>query len=50
MAELIPTPKQRISHHIINMLKEKEMDIDEVVKHYLTTSSAGKQYDPLLCI
>ena len=45
MAELFATSKQSISHHIINILKEKELDLDSVVKHYLTTASDGKQYD-----
>ncbi len=45
MAELFGTSKQSISHHIINILKEKELDTDSVVKHYLTTASDGKQYD-----
>lgn len=45
MAELFGTSKQSISHHIINILKEKELDVDSVAKHYLTTASDGKQYD-----
>ena len=45
MAELFGTSKQSISHHIVNILKEKELDTDPVVKHYLTTASDGKQYD-----
>ena len=45
MAELFATSKQTISYHIINILKEKELDINSVVKHYLTTASDGKQYD-----
>lgn len=45
MAELFGTSKQSISHHIINILKEKELDTNSVVKHYLTTASDGKQYD-----
>ena len=39
------TSKRSINRHIINMLKEKELDTDSVVKHYLTTASDGKQYD-----
>lgn len=45
MAELFGTSKQSISHHIVNILKEKELNTDSVVKHYLTTASDGKQYD-----
>ncbi len=45
MAELFGTSKQSISHHIINILKDKELNTDSVVKHYLTTASDGKQYD-----
>lgn len=45
MAELFGTSKQSISHHIINILKEKELNTNSVVKHYLTTASDGKQYD-----
>ena len=44
MAELFGTSKQSISHHIINILKEKELDTNSVVKHYLTTASDGKIY------
>lgn len=45
MAELFGTSKQTVSHHIINILKENELKMDAVVKHYLTTASDGKQYD-----
>lgn len=45
MAELFGTSKQTVSHHIINILKEKELEMNAVVKHYLTTASDGKQYD-----
>jgi len=45
MAELFATSKQLISHHIINILKEKELDDGSVVKHYLTTAADGKNYD-----
>ena len=44
MAELFGTSKQSVSHHIVNILKEKELDVNSVVKHYLTTASDGKQY------
>lgn len=39
MAELFATSKQTISHHVINILKERELDMDSVVKYYLTTES-----------
>lgn len=42
MAELFGTSKQTVSHHIINILKEKELDVDSVVKHYLTTAADRK--------
>lgn len=38
IAELFGTSKQSISYHIINMLKEKELDANSVVKDYLTTA------------
>ena len=42
MAELFGTSKQTVSHHIINILKEKELDVNSVVKHYLTTAADRK--------
>lgn len=45
MAELFSTSKQTISHHVINILKEKELSELSVVKHYLTTAADGKSYD-----
>lgn len=45
IAELFGTSKQSISYHIINILKEKELDKDSVVKDYLTTAADGKQYN-----
>ena len=42
MAELFGTSNQSISHHVINILKEKELDASSVVKHYLTTAADGK--------
>ena len=41
MAELFATSKQTISYHIINILKEKELDEISVVKEYLTTAADG---------
>ena len=45
MAELFATSKQTISHHIVNILKEKELNEFSVVKQYLTTAADGKNYN-----
>lgn len=45
MALLFDTSKQLISHHIANILQEKELDENSVVKDYLTTASDGKNYN-----
>ena len=45
MAELFATSKQVVSHHIVNILKEKELNQDSVVKQYLTTAADGKNYN-----
>ena len=45
MAELFATSKQLISHHIANILKEKELNKLSVVKQYLTTAVDGKNYN-----
>ena len=44
LAELFATSKQNISLHIANLLKEKELSAESVVKDYLTTATDGKQY------
>ena len=44
MAELFATSMQNISLHIINILKEKELDENSVIKDYLITAGDGKQY------
>ena len=44
LAELFATSKPNISTHISNILKEKELQENSVVKFYLTTASDGKQY------
>ncbi len=44
MAELFATSKQNVSLHIKNILKDKELDADSVVKDYLTTAADGKKY------
>jgi len=44
LAELFATSKQNISLHIINVLEDKELDENSVVKDYLTTAADGKNY------
>lgn len=44
LAELFATSKQNISFHINNILEDKELDENSVVKNYLTTATDGKQY------
>jgi hypothetical protein len=39
LAELFDTTKQNISLHINNILKERELDKNSVVKNYLTTAA-----------
>jgi hypothetical protein len=45
LAELFDTSKQNIGQHISNILKEKELDENSVVKYFFTTAADGKQYD-----
>ncbi len=44
LAELFATSIPNISMHIINILEEKELDENSVVKNYLTTAADGKNY------
>jgi len=44
IAELYQTTKQNISLHIRNILEERELAEDSVVKEYLTTASDAKSY------
>jgi len=44
LAELFDTSVPNISMHISNILKEKELDRNSVIKDYLTTASDGKEY------
>jgi hypothetical protein len=44
IAELFATTKQNISLHIQNILEEKELEQNLVVKEYLTTANDGKNY------
>ncbi len=45
LAELFNTSVPNISMHIANILKEKELKLNSVVKDYLTTASDGKEYN-----
>ena len=45
LAELFDTSVPNISMHTSNILKEKELYADSVLKFYLTTASDGKQYN-----
>ena len=47
MAQLYQTTKQNISLHIQNVLDEKELPSEAVVKEYLTTAADGKNYRTL---
>jgi hypothetical protein len=44
LAELFDTSIPNVSIHISNILKEKELDSNSVVKDYLTTALDGKTY------
>ena len=44
MSLLFDTSKQNVSLHILNILKEKELEESSVVKDYLTTAADGKKY------
>ena len=50
MAELFATSKQTISYHIVNILKDKELDKISVIKEFLTTAADGKNYPLFLNI
>ncbi len=45
IAELFDTSKQNVGQHIANILSEKELDADSVVKNYFTTAIDGKDYN-----
>ena len=44
IAELFATSKQNIGQHISNVLVERELDENSVVKDFFTTASDGKEY------
>jgi hypothetical protein len=45
IAELFDTSKQNIGQHIANILSEKELHENSVVKNIFTTASDGKKYN-----
>ena len=45
IAELFDTSVPNISMHITNILNEKELEENTVIKNYLTTASDGKNYE-----
>ncbi|GHT17018.1 DNA-binding protein [Bacteroidia bacterium] len=45
LAELFDTSKQSISYHIYNILNDNELDVNSVVKEFLTTATDGKNYN-----
>ncbi len=44
LAELFDTSVPNISMHISNILKDKELEANSVIKEYLTTAADGKDY------
>ncbi len=45
LAELFDTSKQNIGQHIANILEEKELEANSVVKYFFTTAADDKQYE-----
>ena len=45
LAELFATSNSSISEHVSNILKEKELSENSVVRDFLTTAADGKQYN-----
>jgi len=45
MAELFATSVPNVNIHISNILKERELDKDSVIKDYLITATDGKHYN-----
>lgn len=44
LAELFATSVPNISMHISNILEDRELKADSVIKYYLTTATDGKEY------
>lgn len=45
LAELFDTSKQGIGQHVANILNERELETNQVVKNFFTTAADGKQYN-----
>ena len=45
IAELFDTSVPNVSMHISNIIKDNELDINSVIKDYLTTATDGKNYN-----
>lgn len=45
ISDLFGTSVQNVSYHIINILKDNELEKDSVLKDYLMTASDGKTYN-----
>lgn len=45
LAELFDTSVPNVSMHIKNILEDRELVADSVIKNYLTTAADGKEYD-----
>jgi hypothetical protein len=45
LCQLFDTSVPNISMHIANILKEKELESNSVIKNYLTTANDGKKYN-----
>ena len=48
ISDLFGTSVPNINYHIANILKEKELDANSVIKDYLITASDGKKYN-IIC-